>query len=103
MSRSYKKNPVYTDRTHGAKYWKRCANKRVRRYKDELSNGMMYRKIYNSWEIHDYICRWTKKDAIRYWYQMRSDTGYKWYDIAEDYPTIKDFLDKCWAHDHLWK
>ena len=65
MSRSYKKNPVYTDRPNGAKYWKRCANKKVRRYKDNLDDGKMYRRIYNSWDIHDYINRWTKEEAIK--------------------------------------
>ena len=65
MSRSYKHSPIYTDRTHGAKYWKRCANKKVRRYKDKLDNGKMYRRIYESWEIHDYFTRWSKQEAIK--------------------------------------
>ena len=103
MSRSYKKNPVYTDRPNGAKYWKRCANKKVRRYKDNLDDGKMYRRIYNSWDIHDYINRWTKEEAIDYWYKVQTEAGYRWYDITKDYPTLENFLDKCWAPDFYWK
>ena len=54
MSRSYKHSPVYTDRKCGAKWWKRQANRKVRNHKDVLNNKS-YRKIYNPWEIHDYI------------------------------------------------
>lgn len=39
MARSYKKTPVYTDRTKGAKYWKRLANKKVRKENNHFSKG----------------------------------------------------------------
>jgi hypothetical protein len=58
MSRSFKKNPVVTDGDSG-KVGKRFAKRKVRRYKDTISNGKMYRKIYESWDIHDYTSRET--------------------------------------------
>lgn len=39
--------------SHHGKYYKRYANKRARKHKC-LINGCMYKKIYNSWNIHDY-------------------------------------------------
>ena len=66
MSRSYKKNPFYTDRPRGAKYWKRQANRRVRHYRGTLANRR-YRRLYNSWEIHDWVSRWSKAEAIHRW------------------------------------
>ena len=46
MSRSYKHSPIFTDRPHGAKYWKRQANHKVRRT-FEVPKGKGYRKVYN--------------------------------------------------------
>lgn len=64
MSRSYKKNPVYTDSTKGRKTQKRWANKKIRRYKKYISNGNFYRKIFESYEIHDFIIRRTWSEEI---------------------------------------
>lgn len=61
MSRSYKKNPIYTDHRSG-KQAKRFANKKVRKYNRKIANGKSYRKIYNSYDIHDYICRETYQE-----------------------------------------
>lgn len=49
MSRSYKKNPVIKDCTRGMK---KLANKRVRKH--AVSNGNNYRKVFESWDIHDW-------------------------------------------------
>jgi hypothetical protein len=62
MSRSFKKHPGYHD-GEGSKYpkfAKRFANSRVRHYRD-LANGGMYKKVFDSYGIHDYNFRnWTR-------------------------------------------
>ena len=100
MSRSYKHNPFCTDRPHGAKYWKRQANHKVRRTL-EVPNGKAYRKVYNPWEIHDYICRESKYDAM-FWYNSHKKTYYYEY-FYKKYPTFEDYMNKCWAHDFYRK
>ena len=62
MSRSYKKVPITKDRGCG-KDMKKFANKKVRRT-NELINGGTYKKVFDQWEIHDYVSRWTKEEAI---------------------------------------
>ena len=57
MSRSFKKHPVYTDGRGGRKPWKRIANKVIRNHKSYLQDGKNYKKLYCSYDIHDYICR----------------------------------------------
>ncbi len=52
MARSRKNVGVYKDRNPWAK---RQANKKVRRYKGVLCNGKMYRKLYCSYDICDWI------------------------------------------------
>ena len=47
MSRSYKKNPIYTDRPFCAKYWKRLANKKVRKENNHFLKGKKYRRLFN--------------------------------------------------------
>lgn len=59
MSRSYKRNPVYKDgnsnRRKIKKYYKKQANKKVRRTKISFSRKTnMYRKISETWNICDY-------------------------------------------------
>lgn len=57
MSRSYKHTPVCTDGccTSGVKkYWKRKANRKVRRTKGLGRKSKNYKKIYESWDICDY-------------------------------------------------
>lgn len=61
MSRSYKKNPIVKDGRSG-KVGKRFANKKVRRYKGEIANGKAYKRLYESWDIHDYAFRETYQE-----------------------------------------
>ena len=63
MSRSYKKNPILTDGRNGQVWAKRLANKKVRKYKKQLANGKSYRKLFESWDIHDWVSRYTVRDA----------------------------------------
>ena len=88
MSRSYKKNPICSDRPNGAKYWKRLANKKVRKQNIHFSKGKKYKKVFNSWEIHDYISRWSKYQALKDLYR------YKY--LKEDYESEEEFLNKFW-------
>ena len=84
MSRSYKKSPVFKDCGHEEK---KFANRKVRRYKNELSNGNAYRKLYPQWDICDWLFRETKSELIsgvesdkkrhvngeRYYYRLKED------------------------------
>ena len=95
MSRSYKKNPVYSDRPNGAKYWKRIGNKKTRKLKDNFPKGRKYRRVYNSWEIHDFINRWDKEDALTYYNHSGFFHNGEWYKTY-DYKDEKEFLNKYW-------
>ncbi|WP_314588307.1 hypothetical protein [Paenibacillus terrigena] len=68
MSRSVKQLPVWTDhRTPGTRWSKRQASKAVRRFTNEVQNGMWYRKLFCSWDICDYRFFKTKQQAIHEW------------------------------------
>lgn len=66
MSRSYKKTPIVKD-GHSGKFGKKVANRKVRHYKGTIASGKSYRKIYESWDIHDFVNRYSllelRKDA----------------------------------------
>lgn len=60
MSNSYKKNPICKDNNSSKKWAKRQANGKVRRYLKNERNEFRtkskdYRKVYNSWDINDYV------------------------------------------------
>ena len=94
MSRSYKHHPICTDRRNGAKWWKRQANRKVRHHKDVL-NGKSYRKVYDSWEIHDHIIYESRNDAIAWYERNKDDLG--WW--LKDVNSLDDYLNRYWAHD----
>lgn len=78
MSRSYKKHPVAPDKVGYNS--KRLANRKVRRSVnrgEELLKGKSYRKLYDSWDIHDYI---EYGDSFETFYQRAltrwQETGY---------------------------
>lgn len=54
MSRSYKKTPIVKD-GHSGRFGKTFANRKVRRCKEPIANGKAYRKVFNPWDIHDYV------------------------------------------------
>ena len=83
MSRSYKKNPVCTDGSpHTTKELKKFANKKVRGYED-LPNGSAYKKVSQSYDIHDYICSCTWQEEKEKWERE------EW--IRKDFPTLKSY------------
>lgn len=108
MSRSYKHTPVITDRSgcpHTAKYFKRQANRKVR-HTFNVPNGKQYRRVYNPWNIRDYICRESKSDAAA-WYRKITSQNYPYLyyrdRILSQCPTLEDYLNKYWAHDFYRK
>lgn len=85
MSRSYKKSPVYTDSSPGTtKEKKKVANRKVR-HAEDIPNGGAYKKVHESWDIHDYVNRWTWEEAKAFW-----ESGENEY-LTQHYPTEKDF------------
>lgn len=54
MGKSYKKMPILKD-PYDKKWVKRQASKSIRRYKLTISNRGAYKKIFDSWDINDYI------------------------------------------------
>jgi hypothetical protein len=93
MSRSYRKHPINTDGRDGRVTQKRWANKKVRRYKNKIANGKAYKRIFESWEIHDYISRWSWEQAReRYEHDTYVNYNGEIKHLYQDrYPTLKDF------------
>jgi len=88
MSRSYKKHPVYSDHWEGKKFTKKWANRKIRHSKD-IPNGKQYHKFYESWNIADYHCYWTKKDA-KIWFRLH---GHLW---SKRYKDEDEYVKKVW-------
>lgn len=64
MSKSYKKYTCFTDNQRsGAKKEKRFANKKVRKTFD-INDGCAYKKLYCSWNIHDYKFAYYSKHEV---------------------------------------
>ena len=116
MSRSYKKHPYCTDgRSPTPRQMKSIANRSVRRHNKLVVDGWFaedtryencftldgksYKKWFCSYDIHDYINRWTKAQAIHEWehphwhYWARTDT---WWHAWDDYKTRED-MEQYWA------
>lgn len=64
MSRSYKKSPVIKDMDSG-RFGKRLANKKVRRFKNDIKSGKSYKKIFETYNIHDFVSRYSYKDYLK--------------------------------------
>ena len=122
MSRSYKKHPYCTDgRSPTTKEMKAIANRTVRRrnksivqgyfyedpkYMDEPTlDGMSYKRYFCSYDIHDYVSRWSRAEAI-YDYEHPHWVYYAWCDewwhIWIEYETVEKFL-QYWAKHYRRK
>ncbi len=75
MSRSYRKHPILKVICSDGK---KFANRKVRRTKEDISNGNEYRKIYSQWDVCDQWYRTTLQEEITYWYRRQ----------AIDYPKV---------------
>lgn len=102
MSKSYKKTPIGKDCGYHKK-GKKFANRRVRALNENelCSRGSLYKRYYESWNIVDYISRWTKEDAIEYYKKKeiafehnKEDKSLK--NFFKEYPTLEAYLDKMW-------
>lgn len=66
MSRSYKKNLCIAPKD---RWFKRYANRRLRRMRIRVQDGMWYKKKVNmQYNICDYILRWNKDMLEEYWW-----------------------------------
>lgn len=92
MSRSYRKNPIVKDNGKSKKEMKSLANRKVRRKLNDpdfdIADGKAYRKEFESWDIADFISRWTKEDAVKE-YESKSKK-YPWF--KKEWPTLEDYL-----------
>ena len=67
MSRSFKKHPGNCDRSP---FMKAKANEKVRHHKD-LPDGSGYKKVFESYDIHDYKSHvWGRSDLISWKYRF---------------------------------
>jgi len=49
------------------------ANRKVRYYKGDLSDGRGYKKLFESWDIRDHFCVETKQDVMDGWYKEEAE------------------------------
>ena len=94
MSRSVKKHPVCTDGRPGTtKEIKKYANKAVRKADfDEIPlKGKGYRKKFQTYDIHDWIHRWTKEQAIKDWEESQN---HKWWE-KRSFEEYMNYWEKC--------
>lgn len=114
MSRSYKKEPVSKDNQHGgAKWGKRMAASRIRNIDPESEEAEVlagksnrYKKInQDTYDIHDYVSRWTEDEARVYWNSIVNGIHEKCKypsfveKFLQKYPTEDDYINKVWAKD----
>lgn len=103
MSRSYRKTPILKDGGRSSKYNKQLANRHIRRkanrdvYSDHIGSNSFYKKMYESWEINDYISRYTLTEAIEDYNRL---IKMEWF--YERYPTLEDWI-KQYEKDYLYK
>ena len=92
MSRSWRKKPILKDGGCSSKEQKKRANRAVRNYKDELSNGSAYKKVYPQYDINDYILYWPEEKAIKDWYESQSDMIHHGWGVYSKFKTLNEFL-----------
>lgn len=106
MSRSYKHTPIVKDGGKSSKKNKQLANRKVRRIInrniDIILKGNDHKKVVETWDINDYVTRFTEKEAIEVYYRTISSNNYydRWF--KEEYPTLEDWLKK-YRKDYLYK
>ena len=108
MSRSYKRTPVlkYAPTSNiGQKY----ANRRVRRYKKGIPNGMAYKKLYSSYNVHDHVMRETLKETLEYRERCIHEYEYgisRWGYVATYLNAEEKDINLCirnWKKMYYWK
>lgn len=66
MSRSYRRNPITKDRSRGMKA---LANRKVRKIK-WIPNGRAYKKLFQSYDIHDKGFRMSENEYKNHYYAI---------------------------------
>ena len=97
MSRSYKKHNFCKDGNHSSKPMKKTANHIVRQRLKDINydfprKSKLYRKIFNSWDINDYVTLCSEEDC-RKEYEEQYKTS-KWF--RDKYPTFEIYYN-WWA------
>lgn len=70
-----------------------------RRMNQELQayNYHSYRKLFQSWDIHDYISYWSKPMAKKYYHRMKANQEIGLFPfLLTETETEKDFLEHHW-------
>lgn len=91
MSRSYKHTPVSKD-CRSAKAAKRRANHVVRRYKGKIANGKQYRRLFSSYDIHDYV-----------FYVSRATWLHRREKFEKECISLGMSMTSFYQTDHLWQ
>lgn len=102
MSRSYRKNPVLKYAPSAGKWGKQFANKRVRRFKGKLSSGKAYKKLYETWNIHDVVERTTLNGWLERWGKWWDWLEMKGYEGNLYGDTLQDAVGN-WKKTYYWK
>ena len=90
MSRSKRHTPIVKSCGTG-KWGKKQANKKLRREKYLSLKGKQYKKVYESWDINDYILYWPIEEAIKDWYDEEGEPeNLQW--RHERYKTLENYL-----------
>lgn len=108
MSRSYKRTPIFQDGygSKSLKWYKRQANKKVRRTK-EVPSRKGYRKAYDTWTFRDYVFRRTLN-----YYRIEMENDFKHHiAIYGGINAIPNWLRKqlddknyrLWKRTYYWK
>ena len=100
MSRSYKKTPIIKDHDSG-KWGKRQANKRIRKLKWGRSRRKgWYKKAFCSYEIHDYVSRYSLGQARKKFDEALKDyenNGETWRNKwVLDYKDFDEYVSKSY-------
>ena len=99
MSRSYRHNPIIKDGESASnRFHKRQANKKIRN-SDQLFKNSEYKKLYEQWNIHDYIDRTTYEEFYEM-YHCRKKWTYEY--MHERFPTWNDAL-AYWKKTYFYK
>lgn len=90
MSRSFKKHAIIKIAPRDGTNEKRFANQKVRRCTNPIANGKAYRKIYESYDIHDYICgknyeEYRKDDETALKIYLNGGISYNLYNFKHSY------------------
>ena len=95
MGKSYRKTPIVKDWNSSTKFRKRQANKKVRRFKQPIADGKMFRKITNPWDIYDQVSYHSVYDWMAYYESALKQFENGTYSKYRDNVTREDVEAEC--------